>query len=220
MQSEEINDQTQSRHTARTHAHTHTQSYARQYASVTCPTLDPGMGRACSPPLACWKINVVEQCSSVLNNVWEGYSRGIIDRKRKEESTLPIAHFLGRLQWAESKRSCTQAYARTGCARARTHARTHKHTHASIVYEMFAKLSVELLNCLCLHHRAYDSVRERTGSWRRKSTFHTCLGRRSLYYGRPNHEERIRRRPNTVLEDLLTNVGLCANVTDIWRETT
>ncbi len=69
-------------------ANTHTHHYKRQYASVTRLTCGLGMSCVCSPPLACWKIKVVEQCSSVLNNVWAGSSRGIRDREGGKRSLL------------------------------------------------------------------------------------------------------------------------------------
>lgn len=66
----------------------YTQNYTRQYASATWVTHGLRMGCICSPPLACWKINAVEQCSLLLNNVWMGCSRGRLDKGRKERTIL------------------------------------------------------------------------------------------------------------------------------------
>lgn len=74
------------------------------------------IGSVRSPPLACWNINTVKQCSLVLNNVWVGYSGG----KRKEEPTFPILHFVCRLHWLQSN---TNAHVHT-----HTHAHAHMHT--------------------------------------------------------------------------------------------
>lgn len=65
-----------------------TELYTRQYASATWVTHGLRMGCICSPPLACWKINAVEQCSLLLNNVWMGCSRGRLDKGRKERTIL------------------------------------------------------------------------------------------------------------------------------------
>lgn len=89
---------------------THVRSYTRQCASVTRLTQSSGMRRVCTSPLACWKINAVEQCSLVLNNVWAGYSIGLVVRKRKEESGLLHTFYIDRSRWKVKGQysTCTQ----------------------------------------------------------------------------------------------------------------
>ena len=109
-----MNDQTHNRRT----------TTQRQHASVTCLTpLGLGMGCVCSPTLACWKINAVEQCSSALNNVWAGYSRRDDKReKRKEESTFFFFFILHSVSscWKVSGHALTRSLTHTWTYRAKS----------------------------------------------------------------------------------------------------